>query len=98
MITDTSKSIFEHLCQEEINRNMVLAKTESVPVDYEFLKYCVADTKKRLKIKLSKGICSELLIEQISFHRAGYGEKFGDKIEYFNASEIIDLIQNIENR
>jgi hypothetical protein len=99
MIAKSSKIIFEHLCQNEFNLNITLEKTEPIPIDYEFLKYCINDTKERLKIKLSKGgIYSELLIEQISLHRANYGERFGDKIEYFNASEILDLIEKIEHK
>jgi hypothetical protein len=96
MTNQISNIIFEYLSHEEINRNITLAKTESVVIDFDLLKSCIEDTKERLKVKLSKGICSELLIEQISLHRAKYGERFGDKIEYFNASEIIDLIENIE--
>ena len=99
MTAELSKIIFEHLCQNEFNLNITLEKVELIPIDYEFLKSCINDTKERLKIKLSKGgICSELLIEQISLHRANYGERFGDKIEYFNASEILDLIEKIENK
>lgn len=99
MIAESSKIIFEHLCQNEFNLNITLEKAEPVPIDYEFLKYCINDTKERLKIKLSKGgICSELLIEQISLHRANYGERFGDKIEFFNASEILDVIEKIEHK
>ena len=54
MTAELSKIIFEHLCQNEFNLNITLEKVELIPIDYEFLKSCINDTKERLKIKLSK--------------------------------------------
>lgn len=96
---EISKIIFEHFVTQENLSRIDLEKTEPIEINIEKLNRCIKDTKERLKIKLSSnGICSTLLIDQISLHRAGYGEKYGDKIEFFNASEILDLIEKIEKK
>lgn len=92
-----SEILYEHLCNEEINRNVSVEKTEPVLIDPIKIEKCRTDTKECLKIKLKTGFCSKLLIEQLTIHRANYGEKFGDKIEFYNTSEILDLIGNLEN-
>jgi len=96
-MNEISKKIYSHLSNEEINRNISIEKTEPILIDPTKIKECRTDTEERLKIKLKTGHCSKLLIEQLSIHRANYGEKFGDKIEFYNTSEILDLIENIEN-
>ncbi|MCD8440961.1 hypothetical protein LNI98_11895 [Tenacibaculum dicentrarchi] len=89
--------IYEHLCNEEINRNISIDKTKNISIDYKELNSCIIDTEERLKIKLKTGQCSKFLIEQLAIHRANYGEKFGDKIEFYNTSTILNLIENIED-
>lgn len=42
-------------------------------------------------------MCSEFLINQFTIHKANLGEKYGDKIEFYNVSEILNLIEKIEN-
>lgn len=98
IIKEISTVLFNHLSEQEIQRNITLEKTELIPIDKELLLSCKNDITERLKIKLSKGFCSEVLIEQLSFHKANYGKRFGDKIEYFNTSEILNLIENLENK
>ena len=91
------ETIYNHLCNEEEKRNISVDKTKITSVDFEKLNNCITDTKERLKIKLKTGQCSKFLIEQLSIHRANYGEIFGNKVEYYNTSTILDLIENIEN-
>jgi len=98
MVKEISTILFNHLSEQENHRNISLEKTELMAIDTEWLLSCENDIRERLKIKLSKGFCSKILIEQLSFHKANYGEKFGDKVECFNASEILNLIENLENK
>ncbi|WP_123875884.1 hypothetical protein [Flavobacterium araucananum] len=98
MIKEISTIIFNHLSEHENQRNITLEKTELIEIDNGLLSSCENDIRERLKIKLSKGFCSKILIEQLSFHKANYGEKFGDKVEYFNTPEILNLIENLENK
>lgn len=95
---EIQKLIYQHLSEQEDVLNISLDKTELIDIDKEKLNNCEIDIKERLKIKLKTGICSSLIIEQLSFHKANYGENFGDKVEFFNASEILELIENLENK
>lgn len=54
------------------------------------------DIEQRLKIKLHTGFCSQVLKHQLTRHRAQLGEKFLDKIEFYNSSEILERIDLIE--
>lgn len=90
------KIIYEHLCEQEINRLITVEKTETISIDsieYEEFKN---DIKERLKVKLKTGVYSEFLINQFAIHKANLGEKYGDKTEYYNVSEILNLIEKIE--
>jgi len=95
---EIQKLLYQNLSEQEVRLNISLDKTELVEIDKEKLNDCEIDVKERLKIKLKTGFCSSLLIEQLSFHKANYGEKFGDKVEFFNASEILELIERLENK
>lgn len=90
--------LYQHLSKNENRLNITLDKTAPIEIDTEILNNCEIDIKERLKIKLVSGICTSLLIEQLSFHKANYGEKFGDKVEFFNSSEILELIERLENK
>lgn len=89
--------IYRHLCEQENSRLMTIEKTGSTSIssiEYdEFRK----DVIERLKIKIKTGVCSKFLIDQLALHKANLGEKYGDKIEFYNVSEILNLIENIEN-
>lgn len=89
--------IYNHLCQQETNRFVSEDKTEKFNVPSDEIAKLTSCVKERIKIKLKTGKCSSLLIEQLVLHIENYGEKFKDKIEYYNASEIFDLIENLEN-
>jgi hypothetical protein len=89
--------IYNHLCQQEIDRFVSEDKTEKFNVSPDEITKLTINVKERINIKLKTGKCSTLLIDQLVLHLGNYGEKFKDKIEYYNASEIFDLIENIEN-
>jgi hypothetical protein len=89
--------IYEKLCNEENDRLITIEKTEPISkssIEYEEFR---KDIKERLKVKLKTGVCSEFLINQLTLHKANLGEKYGDKIEFYNVSEILNLIENIED-
>lgn len=89
--------IYEHFCEQENSRSITIEKTGSMSIDsieYEEFKN---DIKERLKVKLKTGVCSEFLINQVAIHKANLGEKYGDKIEYYNVSEILNIIEKIED-
>ncbi|WPR71430.1 hypothetical protein SLW70_16065 [Flavobacterium sp. NG2] len=50
-----------------------------------------------MSVRLIEGKCSRLLLEQIARHRLNIGEKFNERIEFYNASEIIDILDLLEN-
>jgi len=88
--------IYEHFCEQENNRLITIEKTEPMSkgsTEYESFR---KDIIERLKVKLKTGVCSEFLINQFTLHKADLGEKYGDKIEFYNVSEILDLIEKIE--
>lgn len=89
--------IYNHLCQQETDRFVSEDKTEKYNVPSDEIVKLTSCVKERIKIKLKTGKCSSLLIGQLVLHMGNYGEKFNDKIEYYNASEIFDLIENLEN-
>ncbi len=101
MTTDTKETeskIFSiyarQLCQRMVNKAGV--EEHEIPVS-EF-ESSISDIKNRLKIKLkANGVCSTLLIQQLGRHKSNLGEVFGDKVEYYNSSEILDLIELIED-
>ncbi|MBC7523671.1 MAG: hypothetical protein H7239_04450 [Flavobacterium sp.] len=91
--------IYQHLCEQESKRMITIERTEPMIIslcdfDYEEFR---KDVKERLKIKLKTGLCSEFLIDQFTIHKANQGEKYGDKTEYYNVSEILQLIEQIED-
>ncbi|MDI6049005.1 hypothetical protein QLS31_04105 [Flavobacterium sp. XS2P24] len=89
--------IYSHLCNEENYRLITIEKTEPTSISsYEYEEFR-KDVKERLKIKLKTGLCSEFLINQLAIHKANLGEKYSDKIEFYNVSEILNLIEKIEN-
>ncbi len=70
---------------------------DSTSVSDRDYKNCVNDIQERLRIKLKcGGIYSAVLLHQLSRHRCQLGEIFNDKVEYYNSSEILDLIEAIE--
>lgn len=97
-MNEIHKILCNHFSERERNFNITLEKTELIEIDYHLLDKYEIDLKERLKIKLSTGVCSSFLVEQLCFHKANYGEKFGEKIEFFNVSEILQLIENLEKK
>jgi hypothetical protein len=89
--------IYDHFCEQENNRLINIEKTE--PISISSIEYEVVrkDIIERLKVKLKKGVCSDFLINQLAIHKAQLGEKYGDVIEFYNVSEILNLIEKIEN-
>lgn len=87
---------YHNLLEQENARIIKLNTTESCDIDSDTLDKNRIDLKERLKLKLITGACSSYLIDQLSMHRAHIGEKFGDKIEFINSSEVLDYIHNLE--
>ncbi len=89
--------IFQHYVDQEKERIITLDKIREKEVVAEEFDLAIVDTEERLRCKLVNGKCSRLLIEQIARHRLNIGEKFADRIEFYNASEILDTIEGLEN-
>jgi hypothetical protein len=86
------KVIYHHLVEKEINRinkshNCYIFEIVQIKFEEAYL-----DTEERLKVRLKSGIVSKTLKKQIACHRIYLGEVFGSKVEFYNASEIIDII------
>lgn len=80
-------------------------KTSEYEADTNVFIRTLKDVRQRLNFKLkSKGICSDLLVNQIARHTCSLGEMFENKnddenfkyIEYYNSSEILDIIELVE--
>lgn len=89
--------IYEHLCEQEENRLIIVEKMETISIDSIEYEVVRKDIIERLKVKLKKGVCSDFLINQLAIHKVQLGEKYGDVIEFYNVSEILNLIEKIEN-
>jgi hypothetical protein len=95
-MNEIAEIIYNHLSSQENSREITIEKTEEVFIENDKLNDCKKDTIERLKIKLRNGQCSQLLLEQLSLHRCNYGENFGNKIEFYDTSQILNLIELIE--
>lgn len=89
--------IYRHYIDQEKERIIAVENCQEIAVQIEELNDAIIDTQNRLDCKLINGKCSRLLVEQIARHRLNIGEKFNDKIEFYNASEILDTIESLEN-
>jgi hypothetical protein len=89
--------IYEHLCEQENDRLITIEKTEPISISLIEYEEFRKDVKERLKIKLKTGVCSEFLINQLALHKANLGEKNGEKIEFYNVSEILNIIEKMED-
>lgn len=89
--------IFDHYTRQLRERMVGETRVDKYEGSVVELENCISEVENRLKIKLkADGICTTLLIEQLSRHCCQKGEIFGDKVEYYNSSEILDLIELIE--
>jgi hypothetical protein len=91
------KVIYQHLIEQENRRLIFYDYCEETEIRRENLGSAILDTKNRLSVRLTQGKCSRLLIEQIARHRLNVGEKFNERIEFYNASEILDMLEFLEN-
>jgi hypothetical protein len=89
--------IYVFFCKQESNRVIIIEKTESISISSTEYEEIINDIKESLKVKLKTGLCSQFLVNQLAIHNANLGEKYGDKIEYYNVSEILNLIEKIED-
>jgi len=94
---ELSTVIYEHFSSQEIAREIPYDKSKQFDVNNNSFQICINDIQQKIKIKLNTGKCSKILIHQLANHKCQLGEKFGNKIEYYNPSEICDLIELIEN-
>jgi hypothetical protein len=91
------KKIFDHYWGQLDNRKITSGKVGTYDADNNEYSNCVRDIQERLKVKLKRGgIYSTVLLHQLSRHKCQLGEMFNDKVEYYNSSEILDLIEYIE--
>jgi hypothetical protein len=88
--------IYQYLINQEKSRDLAQNKMETYLTDNEAYNASVQDIKNRLKVKLSSGKCSNVLIQQLARHQCGLGEKYVENIEFYNSSEILDIIELIE--
>lgn len=88
--------IYKHLSEQQSVRLIILDKTEKYFADDKEYQDCIRDTQERLKVKLHSGRCSKILVEQLAKHRCNLGEAFGEKVEFYNASELCELIELME--
>lgn len=91
------KVIYQHLIEQEKRRVIHSHNCEETEVECAKLDSAILDTKNRLSVRLVQGKCSRLLTEQIARHRLNIGEKFNERIEFYNASEILDMLELLEN-
>lgn len=75
---------------KKTNRLITIEKTERISINSVEFEEFKMDIKERLNVKLKTG---EFLINQFAIHKANLGEKYGDKTEYYNVSEILNLIE-----
>lgn len=91
------KVIYQHLIDQEKRRLIHYDNCEDTEIERANLDIAILDTKNRLSVRLTQGKCSRLLLEQIARHRLNIGEKFNERIEFYNASEILDMLELLEN-
>jgi hypothetical protein len=89
--------IYEHLCNEENDRLVTIEKIKYISICSIKLEEIRKDVIERLNIKLKTGVCSDFLIDQLALHKANLGEKYGDKIDFYNVSEILNLLEKLED-
>ena len=98
------KRIFDHYRGELDSRKTTTQKVDKYSIPDNEYNNCVHDIQERLKIKLKgSGTYSTVLLHQLSRHKCQLGEEFNIKeenntkaVEYYNSSEILDLIEYIE--
>ncbi|MDY8137506.1 hypothetical protein [Aquimarina sp. 2201CG5-10] len=93
---EIEEAIYNYYLSQESARFIPESKCEKFEVSLNKFEEVYIDTEERLKMKLTNGKCSRLLKEQITRHRLNLGEKFSQKIGFYNASEIIDIIGHLE--
>jgi hypothetical protein len=93
---DLENVIYQHLIDQEDSRILTLDKTEEYLADNKAYQNSLQDIENRLKVKLNSGNCSDVLNQQLARHKCNLGERFGDKVEFYNSSEILDIIESIE--
>jgi hypothetical protein len=97
--------LYLHYTNQLENRRITFERTETYSISTDEFRNSLEDVSQRLKIKLTNGgICSQTLITQLAKHKCNLGESFinvsanDSMIEFYNVSEIIDLIENIEQK
>lgn len=91
-----SDLIYDDLSLQESESNIGLEKVEEISIDEKKFNISISDVEQRLDIKLVTGKCSNVLINQLARHYCMLGELFKDKVEFYNSSEILNLIEYLE--
>ena len=97
-IMELERKICDFYCEQLKDKKSQMENYVPYEKDESILENPLRDIKNRLavKLKLNDGICSQVLLDQLTRHHANLGEKTSDGIVYYNAREIIDLIGYVE--
>lgn len=79
-----------------VKNKISIGDVKEIPVDDARFCAAVEDVRQRLKVKLSTGFCSSVLVNQITRHYCNIGERFVDTIEFYHGSTILDTIELLE--
>lgn len=96
-IENLANETFCYLEKQEQYRKIQVDQVISENIPEISLISAKKDIEERLRVKLKTGRVSNFLIQQLAIHGGGYGEKFGDKIEFYQSAEICNVIELIEN-
>lgn len=83
----------------ELANRLLISKDKTVKFQNENSEFLMRkrDIKEILEFKLSTGVYSNYILEQLTIHRCQLGESMADNIEFYNASSLLELIESIEN-
>lgn len=103
---DLTREIYKRFSVLEESKRITVDQTKTFEVESKTYQEAISDIEKRLEIKLRSGKCSRVLINQLARHQCNLGEVFvektGDtlyeKIEFYNSSELCDLIELVEQK
>lgn len=66
-------------------------------VSEEKINEAYQDIVERLKVKLNKGKCSQVILNQLARHHCNIGERLGERVEIYFSRDIIDIIELLDN-
>ncbi len=94
---DSLKEIKSFFRELSASKTLAHSEVEEFPFDEHRYNSAIEDVRLRLRIKLSPGFCSNVMINQIARHYCGIGERFGETTEFYHGSTLLDTIELIES-